>query len=114
MPSLTPIFHQNPVRAKIVTDPRQYIWSGHSVYLDCSEISWLTTDYGLSKFEDIKEIVKERYQAYVMKQESQEELSELRKRFKDGQVLGDDNFLDQIRDVRELKKFNNFSLEIGN
>ena len=83
----------NPTRANIVKSPENYIWSSHSVYLRRSEITWLTSDHGLSKFGKNKDIAKRLYSAYVLEQESSEEHDELRNSFKDGQVLGDDTFL---------------------
>ncbi len=99
--------HQNPVRASLVKNPSDYLWSGHNVYLGKNEIAWLTTDYGLSKFDNIKEIARSYYQAYVLKQESQDEINELRAKIKDGQVLGDDNFLEEIQaNIKPAGKIN--------
>lgn len=90
--------HLNPVRAKIVSAPEKYRWSSHGAYLGDQEFTWLTTDYGLSKFGKLKEEARRSYKAYVLKIESSEELNELRHQFKDGQVLGNDEFLTEIRE----------------
>jgi len=39
--------HLNPVRARIVTDPADYPWSGHRAYLGLENTCWLTADFGL-------------------------------------------------------------------
>lgn len=89
--------HMNPVRAKLVQSPEEYVWSGHNTYIGKSEISWLTIDYGLSKFNKIKGNAQTMYSTYVLKKESQEETDQLRKGFRDGQLLGDDEFVKRIK-----------------
>ena len=42
--------HNNPVRAKMVTDPIDYPWCSHQVYLDKEKIPFLTTDFILHQF----------------------------------------------------------------
>lgn len=103
--------HMNPVRAKLVNNPEDYFWSGHNVYLCKNEITWLTVDYGLSKFDKIKELAKMRYLDYVLKKESPKELEELRKGFKEGQVLGDDIFLKIVKEKNQTKAEMIFSSE---
>lgn len=44
--------HLNPVKAKIVIHPEDYLWSSHRVYLRLSSLSWLTTNYALGYFSD--------------------------------------------------------------
>jgi putative transposase len=90
--------HQNPVRANIVRTPEKYQWSSHNVYLGQDEMTWLTTNYCLSKFGSMIEEARTMYSAYILKIESNEELTELRSKFKDGQVLGEDDFLNEIRE----------------
>jgi putative transposase len=89
--------HMNPVRAKLVNDPESYKWSGHKAYLGEEEITWLTVEYALTKFKKTLGEARKLYNDFILKEESNEELEEIRKGFKDGQILGDDNFLDEIR-----------------
>jgi putative transposase len=89
--------HMNPIRAHFVKDPEDYPWSSHGAYLGHMEFVWLTTSYGLSKFEDILDTARLKYRNYILKQETEDMLKELRQGFSDGQVLGDDNFLEDIR-----------------
>lgn len=71
------------------------------LHLGQEEITWLTTNYGLSKFGQTVPEARTYYLSYVLKIESSEELTELRNSFKDGQVLGADEFLNTIRKPRK-------------
>jgi putative transposase len=89
--------HMNPVRAHLVQEPEDYPWSGHSAYLGQMEFVWLTTEYGLKKFADRLDEGRLQYRNYVLKCESEEGLMELRKGFCDGQILGEDYFIEDVR-----------------
>ena len=52
------------------------------------------------------------YNDYILKRESNEELNELRMDFKDGQVLGNDNFLEDIRETYGKKAVQTGSLTV--
>jgi len=90
--------HMNPIRAKLVNEPTEYQWSSHRAYLGQENITWLTFEYALAKFDNIIGSARRLYDDYVLKKESTEELDELRSNFRDGQVLGNDNFLENIRE----------------
>lgn len=51
------------------------------------------------------------YSIYSSKAESREELAELRSSFKDGQVLGEDGFLNEVRKINCIKLDNQLSLK---
>lgn len=72
-----------------------------NAYLGQSEISWLTVHHGLSKFGTNIDEARFIYSTYILKKECSEDLEELRSRFKDGQVLGDDDFLCNIREKND-------------
>lgn len=91
--------HMNPVRAHIVKKPVVYPWSGHRAYLGHEEFVWLTTHYALAKFEDHLGEARKKYEDYVLRQEPEDGLKELRKGFDDGQILGQDDFVERIRDT---------------
>ena len=93
----------NPVRAKMIKDPFDYYWNSHKAYLGGCEITWLTTTHALARFDIVLKRARKLYNDYCLKKESEEELYELRKNFKDGQVLGGDNFATTIRETREQK-----------
>ena len=58
--------HLNPVRAGLVADPADYLWSSHGAYLGRTTQEWLTTDFGLSYFASTEVQARERYQTFVM------------------------------------------------
>lgn len=89
--------HMNPVRAHLVKNPEDYFWSGHGAYIGQKEFIWLTTNYGLKKFADQTEEAHLKYQDYVLEQEQANALKEIRQGFSDGQILGNDEFLDGVR-----------------
>lgn len=96
--------HMNPVRAKLVSKPEDYQWSGHRAYLGIDDdIVWLTIDYALAKFDNVLGQARHMYNDYILKIESKEELNELRMNFKDSQVLGNDDFLEEIRETNKLE-----------
>lgn len=97
--------HMNPVRANIISDPGDHIWSSHSAYMNRKKIGWLVTGFGLSHFGKKRDESVRNYSAYVATQESAEELKELRGSFKDGQFLGSNDFLDSIK-KSELAQIN--------
>jgi putative transposase len=103
--------HRNPIRAGIVDKFEQYKWSSHNMYQTKNMLTWLTCDYGLSKFSEIKNEAIFKYTSYVSEVELPDELDELRKNFKDSHVLGNDNFIEQIRTQRLIPKINILSLE---
>ena len=89
--------HRNPVRAGIVDCPENYHWSSHNVYMGRSRINWITKDFGLSKFGMSRGEALIEYAQFVSEVEPKEELEKLRADFKDGNVLGDDDFLNFVR-----------------
>lgn len=96
--------HMNPVRANITKDPSQYPWSSHNAYLGKDKIAWLTIDHALGKFDSVLGRARELYVDYCLRKEFQEDLNELRKGFKDGQILGSDNFIENIRTIDQQEK----------
>ena len=91
--------HMNPVRAKLVKKPIEYQWSGHRAYLGEDEISWLSTEYTLAKFDTILGEAHRLYNDYILQNAPKDELEELRRGFKDSQILGSDDFLKTIRET---------------
>ncbi len=89
--------HRNPVRANITLRPEDYIWSSQRTYLNKNPISWITKDYALAKFSKNREEAISFFSSYCGSKETDNELEQLRNDFKDGQVLGNDNFLEKVR-----------------
>ena len=42
--------HLNPVRAGMVTDPRDYLWSSHNAYIGLGEFVWLSKERACKGF----------------------------------------------------------------
>ena len=91
--------HMNPVRANMVKEPSAYHWSSHNAYLGENEIAWLIIEHALKKFDIVRDRARKLYNDYTLKKETQEELAELRSSFKDGQILGNDEFAASIRET---------------
>lgn len=83
----------NPLRAKIVKDPKDWRWSSYQATTGHKGIPCLTTDWILSQFGN-KQKASRQYQAFVlsgMKAESP------LKAIKGQLFLGQDNFIDKIK-----------------
>lgn len=103
--------HRNPVRAGITDTPENYIWSSHNTYLANNEIAWLTRNYALLKFDINHDIAISIYATYTSQDEPQEELDILRKNFREGYVLGDDNFFNSVRSYQPTTVNKKLTLE---
>lgn len=97
--------HMNPVRAKLVNEPEEYFWSGHRAYLGKDFITWLTKDNALSKFDSYLDRAQKHYEEYSLTKAPQEELDTFRKDFKDGQILGSEEFIEEVREKFETKEY---------
>ena len=98
--------HRNPIRAGIVTSLEDYQWSSHNSYIQQSLISWITTDFGLSKFKNNQFGELSEYTRFVSEIEDKDELMELRANFKDGYVFGDADFINSIKSENGIQKNN--------
>lgn len=104
--------HMNPVRANITSIPENYRWSSHNAYLNFEEMGWLTIDYGLSKFGTTREDAVFHFSSYMRKAVSLQEINELKRNFKDGQILGNDEFIKSIKDRNLIIRDSPLSLTI--
>ncbi|GAF67530.1 unnamed protein product [marine sediment metagenome] len=95
----------NPVRAKIVKDPKDWKWSAYQATTGHKGIPCLTTDWILSQFGKEQKAASRQYQAFVLSGIKAE--SPL-KAIKGQLFLGQDNFIDKIkhliRDKENLKE----------
>lgn len=90
--------HLNPVRAKLVTFPREYHWSSHNAYLGREKLTWLSTDWVLSHFGDDYRLAKGRYEEFVTEEIGQAYGKQFRVGNIDSRVLGDDDFLEKAEE----------------
>lgn len=89
--------HLNPVRGGIVTDPANYVWSGHRTYLALGATPWLTTDFALRLFARENVAAREAYRRFVMQGIGVRPDPGLISGGRDERrVLGDDRFLSQL------------------
>lgn len=87
--------HLNPVRAKLVERPEEFVWSSHNAYLRRNEIVWLNFESVLQRFGDSKTNSLESYQKFIY----QEINSEPELNFKSGSskgILGDESFVERF------------------
>jgi len=91
----------NPVRAKIVKDPKDWKWSTYRATTDYKGIPCLTTDWLLSQFAKEQKAASGGYQAFVLSGIKAE--SPL-KAIKGQLFLGQENFTDEIKQLIRGKK----------
>jgi putative transposase len=89
--------HLNPVRAGLVADPADYLWSGHRAYLGLARNDWLETRFGLRMFAQDIARARDRYQAFVLQGLGDTgDRSSLAPNAGEPRVLGDDAFLTRV------------------
>ena len=94
---LTRYIHLNPVRAGMVKEPQDYLWSGHRAYLGFEAIPWLTTDWVLSQFSGRVSSARRGYERFVWEGKGENHKEEYyRGSSGDSRILGDDAFVDRI------------------
>jgi REP element-mobilizing transposase RayT len=87
--------HLNPVKAHIVSDPADYLWSSHRAYLGHETIPWLTVDFGLSLFAADLFQARSAYARFLSLPPNDEDLDE-ESHPKGSRVLGSDLFISNI------------------
>lgn len=88
--------HLNPVRAGMVSQPTDYLWSGHHAYLGNEELPWLTTDWVLSHFSDGIYQTRKFYYEFVQSGLDECRRKEFHSGSLEGRILGDDCFADDV------------------
>ena len=91
----------NPVRAKIVKDPKDWKWSSYQATTGHKRIPCLTTDWILSQFGNKQKAASRQYQNFVFSGiKAKSPLKAIR-----GQLfLGQDNFIDKIKHLMSGKE----------
>ena len=88
--------HLNPVRARLVSAPEDYPWSGHLGYLGKQIKSWLTVDWVLSQLAKNKGVARRQYQEFVLDGLGEGYRDEFHRGSSDGRLLGDDRFVEKV------------------
>jgi REP element-mobilizing transposase RayT len=109
---LTRYIHLNPVRAGIVKEPEDYLWSGHRAYLGREVIPWLTTDWVLSQFSKKESSARKSYGQFIQEGKRGNYRKECHVGSEtDSRVLGDDEFIDRVLEKEEQRPRHRVSLE---
>src|SRR3990167_3418454 len=85
--------HLNPVRAKLVDDPLEYLWSSHQFYLGHKECKWLSKNLGLQLFGKSYDEAIEQYCCFMA--ENHEENIDFKNGINFG-VVADDEFIETL------------------
>jgi len=89
--------HRNPLRAGMVKDIDQYVWSSHLGYLTAEkQWAWLHKDYLLAM---LATDTRKRFKAYrqFIEQEDSEEICQVFDKKKLPSILGSDKFVDWVK-----------------
>ena len=87
--------HLNPVRARLVSDPAQYPYSGQRGYLSKRAYSFLTTDWVLSQFDARIGVARARYARFVAQGMSEGHRPEFYRGSEESRAVGEDRFVEQ-------------------
>lgn len=94
---LTRYIHLNPVRAGIVKEPEEYLWSGHRAYLGREVIPWVTTDWVLSQFSERESSARKLYNRFIQEGKRGNYLRDCHIGSEvDSRILGNDEFIEQV------------------
>lgn len=94
---LTRYIHLNPVRAGVVKEPEDYLWSGHRAYLGREVIPWLTTDWVLSQFSKRESSARKSYDRFIQGGKGGNYRKDCHVGSEtDSRILGDDEFIDRV------------------
>ena len=100
---LTRYIHLNPVRAGMVKEPEDYLWSGHRAYLGLETIPWLTTEWVLGQFSERQVGSPEGLRKIRIGGEGRKPARGVPQRIRsDSRILGDDTFMDQVLGEKEV------------
>ena len=87
--------HNNPVRAGIVSTPDKYPWSSHNVYVANVAVSWLTTDWVLSQFDQQRKRAIDYFRSFIHAGTDEADSVKFHRGNAEGEILGSDNFAEE-------------------
>jgi putative transposase len=88
--------HRNPVKAGMVSEPSQYRWSSHRMYLGEEVLPWVTADFGLSLFSSDLVQARAAYKRFVEDSSKDDDELEEEVHPEDARVLGRDSFIEKL------------------
>ena len=92
--------HLNPVRAKMVKDPEDYVWTGHLSYLGKGADGLVDEEVVLDQFSDRRSLGRRRYCRFVWEGISSGHEDKYY-RVKDQRYLGEDSFVQRVEKERK-------------
>lgn len=96
--------HLNPVRAGIVERVDDYPWTSLQTYLGKEKLSWLNTDWVLGHFGSRKRAAQKRFKEFIQEGLGQGRREEFHKGIKEGGILGDDAFAEEVLTLKGEKR----------
>ena len=87
--------HQNPWRAGLVEDLKDYPYSSHLCYLEHEQKDWLYRDAVYQRFGKRRSVVIRKYTAFI--DEKEEEASVFRNGEAQPDIIGDESFAETVR-----------------
>jgi len=101
---LSRYIHLNPLRAKIVKDPKEYIWSSYSDYVfKEKKEGFLTTEFILEMFNNHRKEAKRLYEKFVVEGIGNE-VEIIKKDMTRGIILGKANFVNWVKNEFLVEK----------
>ncbi len=94
---LVAYLHLNPVRARVVQRPEQYLWSSHRAYLGKETHPWLDCTVVLSQFSEKAGKAAKMFAGYVAGRTGEERRGEFHgEKSLDNRLFGDDRFVENV------------------
>ena len=92
----------NPVRAGMVRDPADYLWSSYQSKVGKKRVKWLDSDPCYVQLAETRKNRERKYEHWVKGAIPHGELELIRQSLQRGQLTGSDKFIDQIE--QKIKK----------
>jgi len=102
----------NPVRAKIVRRPEDYVWTGHLSYLGRGGESLIDEGLVLDQFSDKRFLGRQRYRQFVWEGISGGH-EDRYYRLKDQRYLGEDSFVERVEKERKESQSWVYDIPLG-
>jgi putative transposase len=101
--ALVRYIHLNPVRAKLVRDPKAYHWSSQRAYLGMETLAWLTTDWVLGQFGQKLGIARTRLAAFTDSGKAEGHSALYYGSKDDSRVVGEEDFVKRVLPQRPAR-----------
>ncbi|MCP4256372.1 MAG: hypothetical protein GY774_02465 [Planctomycetes bacterium] len=103
--SLVRYIHLNPVRARLVKGPHEYLWSSHKDYLGEHNKNIVEKDKALRLFSESHSQARIFYEDFINEAIARGRDETFYKKAVNQQILGNDRFIDEVREkMKEVDK----------